>query len=296
MVATLYHIPKTISSPIVQILLELNLVNDPIIVEEITFPSLKTKRHLAINPMGTCPAFRDTDLDITIWESGAVLTYILERYDTEYQFYPKPINDPSLVDHVEHIKMRAKFLHVQQYIIATVYPFVATVYLHSLQPKEKQDMVYMDAAKHKCMTIIGPILVQLLGDMPYFLGDHISAIDFLAIKPFRNLHSLYWLHEFPTLLQFFERVTNRPTYIEAYDGIDSKTIIRDQSIILVPTKTKHQMEQHPSNNSSSLSNKSKYDSTTSSTNAIDNNNNNNKKRFTWSNLRNKSVGSTTSTK
>jgi glutathione S-transferase len=235
MVATLYHIPRTISSPIVQILLELNLVNNPIEVEEISFRTLKSEEYLSINPMGTSPAFHDTDLDITIWESGAVLTYLLERYDTEHQFYPKPIHSLSTED---DIKARSKFLHVQQYIIATVYPFIAAAYLHSLKPVDEQDSDYMATAKRKCISIFGPVLTKWLGDGPYFLGNDISAVDFLAIKPLRNLQGLGWFQEFPALEEFFERITNRLTYLEAYDGLDAKSVIRDQSMVLIPSKTK----------------------------------------------------------
>jgi glutathione S-transferase len=235
MVATLYHIPRTISSPIVQILLELNLVNNPIVVEEISFRVLKSEEYLSINPMGTSPAFQDTDLDITIWESGAVLTYLLERYDTEHQFYPKPLDCLSTQD---DIQLRSKFLQLQQYIIATVYPFVAAVYLHSLKPVDEQDSDYMATAKYKCTSIFGPVLTKWLGDGPYFLGDEISAVDFLAVKPLRNLQGLGWLQEFPALEDFFERITNRPTYVEAYDGLDAKSVIRDQSMVLIPSKSK----------------------------------------------------------
>lgn len=238
MVATLYHIPRTISSPIVQILLELDLVNNPIQVEEISFRALKSKEHLALNPMGTSPTFHDSELDITIWESGAVLTYLLERYDTEYQFHPRSMTRLSTAQEMQN---RTKHLHIKQYIIATAYPFIAAMYIHSLKPIEEQDQGYMTAAKHKCTTIFCPLLTKWLGSGPYFLGDDISAVDFLAVKPLRNLHSMNLLEEyFPSLYEFFERVTNRPTYIEAYsDELDMSTI-RDRSIVMVPTKSKEE--------------------------------------------------------
>ena len=240
MVATLYHIPRTISSPIVQILLELDLVDNPIHVEEISFRALKSKEHLSLNPMGTSPTFHDTELDITIWESGAVLTYLLERYDTEYQFHPRSM---TYLSTAQEIQNRAKYLHIQQYIIATVYPFIAAMYIHSLKPKQEQDKGYLTAAKHKCTTIFCPLLTKWLGAGPHFLGDDISAVDFLAIKPFRNLHSMNLLEEYPPLYEFFERVTNRPTYIEAYNDELDMSAIRDRSIVMVPTKTKQEQIQ-----------------------------------------------------
>jgi Glutathione S-transferase, C-terminal domain len=85
------------------------------------------------------------------------------------------------------------------------------------------------------------LFTKWLGDGPYFLGDEISAVDFLAVKPFRNLHAMNLLEkDFPSLYEFFERVTNRPTYVEAYnDELDMSTI-RDRSIVMVPTKTREE--------------------------------------------------------
>jgi glutathione S-transferase len=74
----LYHVPKTISSPIVQILLDLNLAENEVHIETLSFAELKSSSHLERNPMGTSPTLVDVDLGIAIWESGAVLTYLLE--------------------------------------------------------------------------------------------------------------------------------------------------------------------------------------------------------------------------
>jgi len=79
MAPTLYHVPKTISSAIVQTLVELDLVGGSsyvVKVETLAFSDLKTPEYLETNPMGTSPAFRDGDT--ILWESGAVLNYLLE--------------------------------------------------------------------------------------------------------------------------------------------------------------------------------------------------------------------------
>lgn len=157
MAPTLYHVPRTISSPIVQILLELDVVDKPVVVKELSFADLKSKEHLAINPMGTSPAFRDDDLHVTMWESGAVLDYLLERYDSQNQFWPASTDESSTP---EQIMARCKFLQLKQYIIATVYPFIASMYIHSLKKDADQDKEYMEAAKKKCHTVLGPVMTR----------------------------------------------------------------------------------------------------------------------------------------
>lgn len=235
MPAILYHVPRTVSSPIVQILLELELVNNPIVVKEMSFPELKTKEHLAINPMGSSPTFQDTDLGITMWESGAVLDYLLERYDMQNQVHPAPTDETSSP---ETILARAKYLQLKQYIIATVYPFIASMYIHLLKPKADQDEEYMEAAKHKWQTVLGPVLTEWLGEGPYFLGEQISAVGFLLAKPLTNVNAMGLLKGFPSLMAVFERVSSRPTYNLAYVGMGDKLMAlpNHQSIVLIPNK------------------------------------------------------------
>jgi glutathione S-transferase len=209
---TLYHVPNTISSPIYQALLEIGAVNNPVKVETLSFADLKSSEHLARNPMGTSPSFADRERDIAIWESGAVLAYLLEMYDTDFQLSPQP--------GVASPRDRAKFLHLQQYILATVYPFVASLYIHTLQPKEEQDSSLVEISKLKWRTLIGPALAQFLGDSTYFMGDKLTAVDLLVAKPLGNANSLEVLEEFPSLMALFGRISSMPSFATAYGQAD----------------------------------------------------------------------------
>jgi glutathione S-transferase len=185
------------------------------------FSKLKHSDYLAINPMGTSPGFRDTDLDITMWESGAILDYLLERYDTDYRFHPAPCGNGSTAS-VEHIKMRAKYLQLKHYIIATVYPSVASLRIHSLRDPEDIDAAYTTSAKHKCKTLLNPVLTQWLGEGPYFLGDQLSALDFLVAKPLGNARSMGLLGDFPALDALLGRISSLPTHKMAYETLPSQ--------------------------------------------------------------------------
>lgn len=225
----LYHIPRTISSPLVQIILELGNPGN-ITISEISFNDLKQPEYLSINPMGTSPAFHDSRDEITLWESGAILDYLLERYDTKYQLHVRPIVstiNPSRRDgrmsrrrHTTNsniIKKRAKYLQLKQYIIATVYPFVASMYLHTLKDIDEQDAIYLRNAREKWRTVIGPVLSQLIdADGPYYFGNQVTAIDYLVMKPLTNIRDLDLLQQFPKLQALFDQISRRPTYDIAY--------------------------------------------------------------------------------
>jgi glutathione S-transferase len=222
MTPTLYHVPKTISSPIVQTLLEIGLVGSNIQVETISFADLKNPSHLAINPMGTSPAFKDGDT--ILWESGAVLNYLLETYDKEAKLYAPP-GSPK----------RAKYLQLQQYIIATVYPFIASLYIHTL--KEEQDKDYVENAKAKWRELLAPTLTNWLGEGPFFLGNQMSVVDFLAAKPLNNVKSMDMLEEFPSLKALFDKIQSRPSFSEAYGMVMTPVSEQPKSrtLSLVPT-------------------------------------------------------------
>lgn len=211
-------------------MLEMDIVDNPIVVEEMSFRDLKKERYLKVNPMGTSPAFRDAGAGITMWESGAILDYLLEKFDTHHTFHPAPISDASTP---EQIKQRTKYLQLKQYIIATVYPFIASMYIHSL--KENKDEKYMEEAKKKCHTVLGPILSTWLGDGPYFLGEDVSIVDFLVCKPLTNVKALGLLGEFPKLEFLFSLVSSRSTYQMAYEGLEtSGTGPTERAMMMVP--------------------------------------------------------------
>lgn len=200
---TLRHVPGTISSPIAQALIELGATGS-VTVKTLTFADLKLPDHLAINPMGTSPAFADGD-SVHMWESHAVLTHVLEMYDRSYTLHPPPRS-----------AQRSAFLQLQAFIIVTVYPFVASLFLHTLKPGEEQDPAYVAAGKQKWTETIAPPLVAALADKPYLLGHEISAVDLVLAKPLRNAEALGVLGQFPTLEAMFRRIAARPSFAQAY--------------------------------------------------------------------------------
>lgn len=60
-------------------------LNIPYDLKDISFPDLKTPSFLAINPNGRMPAIQDPNTDLTLWESGAIIEYLVETYDTEHK-------------------------------------------------------------------------------------------------------------------------------------------------------------------------------------------------------------------
>ena len=63
----------------------------------ISLTEVKQPDYLEINPNGRIPAIYDPNTDLTLWESGAIVLYLIERYDTEHKIsFPAGSNEEVL--------------------------------------------------------------------------------------------------------------------------------------------------------------------------------------------------------
>ncbi|KAF2878217.1 glutathione S-transferase [Massariosphaeria phaeospora] len=78
---TVYWRPQVPNpSKVIIILEELGVPYQGVFVEH---GDLKTPKFEVVNPNGRVPAIHDPNTDVTLWESGAIVTYLIDQYDTE---------------------------------------------------------------------------------------------------------------------------------------------------------------------------------------------------------------------
>ncbi|CAI7652425.1 unnamed protein product [Penicillium viridicatum] len=65
---------------VIMVLEELNI---PYTHKIVNFPDMKKEPFESINPNGRVPAIEDPNTDITLWESGAIVEYLVETYDKQ---------------------------------------------------------------------------------------------------------------------------------------------------------------------------------------------------------------------
>ncbi|OKL57246.1 hypothetical protein UA08_07622 [Talaromyces atroroseus] len=65
---------------VAMVLEELNL---PYKVQYLEFSEVNTESYLKITPNGRLPALKDPNTEITLWESGAIILYLIDQYDKQ---------------------------------------------------------------------------------------------------------------------------------------------------------------------------------------------------------------------
>lgn len=66
---------------VAMVLQELNI---PYHTKFMDFPDLKKEPYESLNPNGRVPTIQDPNTGITLWESGAIIEYLLEKYDEQH--------------------------------------------------------------------------------------------------------------------------------------------------------------------------------------------------------------------
>ncbi|OBT71076.1 hypothetical protein VF21_09859 [Pseudogymnoascus sp. 05NY08] len=59
-------------------------LNVPYTFKLIDFPDMKKEAYESINPNGRVPAIKGPNTGITLWESGAIIEYLVETYDKQH--------------------------------------------------------------------------------------------------------------------------------------------------------------------------------------------------------------------
>ncbi|KAL2199884.1 glutathione S-transferase [Corynascus similis CBS 632.67] len=69
----------------------------PYEIDAVPFSDVKKPEYLAINPNGRLPSIRDPNANLTLWESGAIVEYLIEKYDTNHKLsFPAGSNEAYL--------------------------------------------------------------------------------------------------------------------------------------------------------------------------------------------------------
>jgi glutathione S-transferase len=167
----------------------------------IEFPDMKKEQYESINPNGRVPAIEDPNTGITLWESGAIIEYLVETYDQKHNISFAPSSK-------EYYESK-QWLYYQ---VSGQGPYFGQAVWFALYHSEKLPSA-IDRYINEIRRVSG-VLNRVLQDREFLVGGKFTyadaafvtgyAIMFLFADRF-NIET-----DFPNLNAWLERVKARP--------------------------------------------------------------------------------------
>lgn len=193
----LHFAPNSRAGRIVWLLEELGLPYD---INKMSFhpKDLKSDEHRARHPLGRIPVLEDGD--VTIWESGAIVEYIIERHKNGGL---KPaVDDPRY----------PQYLQWFHYCEGMVMPPVNTIVVQTiLLPEDRRDATVLGQAQRLLTKALAPVNDALDGK-EYLIGDFSGADIMLGHACFMSNRLGCVPDEYTHLKGYVQRVSERPHF------------------------------------------------------------------------------------
>ena len=200
---TLHFAPNSRASRILWLLEELEL---PYELNHMAFhpKDLKSDEHRARHPLGRVPVLDDGD--ISIYESGAIVEYILERHKNGGL---KPAVDSPLFP---------EYLQWFHYCEGMVMPPVNTIVVQTLLlPPDRRDETVLGQAQRLLTKAWAPVEEAMAGK-DYLIGDFSGADIMLGHACFMSNRLGCITDEMPNLKGYVERIAARPAFDKAINS------------------------------------------------------------------------------
>jgi glutathione S-transferase len=163
---------------------------------------LKSDAHRARHPLGRIPVLEDGD--ITLWESGAIAEYILERHKNG-GLKPSP-DAPNY----------PKYLQWFHYCEGMIMPPINTIVVQTiLLPPERRDETALGQAQRLLARAVQPVEDDMVGK-DYVAGEF-TAADTMIGHAIMMSHRMGIVNEnHPNLMAYIERLNARPALQKAF--------------------------------------------------------------------------------
>ncbi|KAH8903017.1 glutathione S-transferase [Coniochaeta sp. PMI_546] len=156
------------------ILEELRLPWSPVRVKE---TEIKTEPFISLNPNGKVPVLTDPNTGIVLWESGAIIDYLIAEYDKESKLHYTSFPEKYTTRCWEHFQMSGQG------------PYFGQKNWFSLWHPEKLPSV-IQRYSNEIVRVTGVIDAHLAKQKTGFLvGDKITYADLMFVPYYKSLHS-----------------------------------------------------------------------------------------------------------
>ncbi|MFT2098178.1 glutathione S-transferase [Marinomonas sp. 2405UD66-6] len=166
----------------------------------------------AVHPLGKSPVI--TDGELTVAESGAIIEYLLDRYDTEKRL--RPTEGQALLDYrywlhfaegslMPLLVMKLVMMKVPQNPMPFFIKPIAKMITGKVQEK------FINPRIEPQMSFIE----ETLNQQTWFAGDKLTAADIQMSFPLQAASTRMNLTKFPNISRFLKQVEKEPSYQKA---------------------------------------------------------------------------------
>ncbi|KAJ5722683.1 hypothetical protein N7488_000718 [Penicillium malachiteum] len=182
----------------------------PYVTEIVEFANMKKEPYESINPNGRVPAIEDPNTEITLWESGAILEYLVETYDKDHKIsFVTGSQDYFLAKQWLHFQMSGQGPYFGQAVWFTRF--------HHQHVQSAEDR-YVNEIRR-----VSGVLDRFLADKEYLVANKFSYVD-LAFIPWFFVTRLFDIDlekDFPNVDAWLKRQQARPAIGEALKERDA---------------------------------------------------------------------------
>lgn len=203
-VLKLYHLPGSRSCRVLWLIFELGLECE---IEKMSLAdgSLRTNSYRELNPLGKAPTLDDGG--VVLYESGAIVEYLLERYGAG-----------RLAPAVGSTG-RAQYLQWLHWGEATLLPPIAAINGNRFVLAESdRSEAALDVARRQLSQVLN-VLGDVVANREFLVGDEFSAADIMVGYGVRLAKMVGELPEQPeSIHEWHDGLAARPAYQRAFEG------------------------------------------------------------------------------
>ncbi|CAM1501336.1 Fc.00g104980.m01.CDS01 [Cosmosporella sp. VM-42] len=188
--------------------------------KEVLLADIKKPEYTSINPNGRLPSIYDPNTDITLWESGAIIEYLVEKYDKKLTISFAPESKESY--------LAKQWLHYQVSGQGPYYGQAAWFKLFSKEDIPSAKKRYNEEV-NRVSTVLEFFLAQRAkvsqrNGGPWLVGDKCSYADLAFITWQRTIAFIlakedYDLDNYPYVKDWLDRMALREGVKAAMDNM-----------------------------------------------------------------------------
>ncbi|KAJ3663885.1 hypothetical protein Zmor_008105 [Zophobas morio] len=213
MAPTLYMIPY--SQPVRATLMTIKALNLDVNLKEVNLIDKQqlSSEYTKLNPQHTVPTLVEED-GFVLWDSHAVMTYLVSKYGKEDSLYPKDLRKRAVVDQRLHFENGVLFPDTMAIIRPVIYGGEKII------PQVRIDRVKEDYG----------LLEKFLQGKKWVAGDHVTVADFSIVSSITTMDVVVSIQgaQFPNIAAWIERMEKLPYYDQNKTGLDQiRKVIED---------------------------------------------------------------------